>query len=220
MMTKENKFQHYWTTAERELIDIEAPVAGQLRKLKSATGIFSPRKVDLGTSVLLEYLIKVAAVATLPRNDSDCKIASNYPVTEGATPSERRGIKNILDLGCGWGIIGYTLATMFPENKVFATDINPTCEELVRINSKSLGLTNLQVLENDEQKFDEIWSNPPIKIGKKQTIELLETYQNRLTATGKMYLVIQKHLGAESIMKHFGGEKLKSKKGYWVISVS
>jgi 16S rRNA G1207 methylase RsmC len=75
-------------------------------------------------------------------------------------------------------------------------------------------------------QFDEIWSNPPIRIGKQALHELLSSYLKLLKQGGRAMLVVQKQLGAESLLRWLQEQNPSSKvskriseKGYWVIEV-
>ena len=92
----------------------------------------------------------------------------------------------MLDIGCGWGPIALSIALSSPEAEVFAVDINERAVSQTIENAKRLGLENIKAvmptgLEPD-QKFDAIWSNPPIRIGKSALHELMRTYLPRLAA--------------------------------------
>jgi 16S rRNA (guanine1207-N2)-methyltransferase len=154
---------------------IELNVAGEVFKVNTASGTFSPLRLDVGTSVLLEHL-------ELSPKDG-----------------------NILDLGCGWGPIALNLAKQSPKAKVWAVDVNSRSLELTAENAKALGLTNIQAATPDavpkEIMFSGIWSNPPIRIGKKELHELLLTWLPRLEKNASAYLVVQKNLGSDSLQK-------------------
>jgi 16S rRNA G1207 methylase RsmC len=137
----------------------------------------------------------------------------------------------VLDIGCGWGPIALSIALSSPETEVFAVDINERAVSQTIENAKRLGLENITAvmptgLEPD-QKFDAIWSNPPIRIGKSALHELMRTYLPRLRPGGNAYLVVQKQLGAESFQKWLASEfedwqvtKVENSKGYRVIRVT
>ncbi len=176
-------------------------MAGQALRLQAAAGTFSSGKLDKGTAVLLS-------------------LANQFP---------KQG--TILDLGCGWGPIGISIAKLSPATKVWGVDVNSRSVELANQNSKALELTNFQAVLADqlpsEIKFDEIWSNPPIRIGKLALHELLTTYLNKLNPNGRAVLVVQKQLGAESLMKWLAEQfsnhevrRLANEKGYWAIEVA
>ena len=154
---------------------IELDIAGEVFKVNTASGTFSPLRLDVGTSVLIDYL----------------------------DLAPKKG--NILDLGCGWGPIALNLAKNSPHSKVWAVDINNRSLELTDMNAKALGLGNIQTATPNavpkDIKFSGIWSNPPIRIGKKELHELLLTWLPRLENGSSAYLVVQKNLGSDSLQK-------------------
>jgi len=151
------------------------PVAGELMQVTTASGTFSPAQLDFGTEVLIEQM-------DLAPESGD-----------------------LLDLGCGWGPIALNLAKLRPSTKVWAVDVNTRSVELTTKNAKDLGLSNItacipeDVPENVE--FSGIWSNPPIRIGKKELHELLLKWLPRLAIGAEAYLVVQKNLGSDSLQK-------------------
>ena len=152
---------------------IQIPVAGVLEQVTTASGTFSPQQLDFGTEVLIEQM------ALAPEDG------------------------NLLDLGCGWGPIALNLAKMRPSSKVWAVDVNTRSLELTESNARSLSLTNITTALPEqvpaEMSFSGIWSNPPIRIGKKQLHELLLMWLPRLDPGGEAYLVVQKNLGSDSL---------------------
>ena len=155
--------------------EIELDIAGEVFKVSTASGTFSPLRLDVGTSVLIDHL-------ELAPKDG-----------------------NILDLGCGWGPIALNLAKNSPKAKVWAVDVNSRSLELTAANAKTVGLTNIQTATPDsvpkDIKFSGIWSNPPIRIGKKELHELLLSWLPRLENGASAYLVVQKNLGSDSLQK-------------------
>ena len=155
--------------------EIELDIAGEVFKVSTASGTFSPLRLDVGTSVLIDHL-------ELAPKDG-----------------------NILDLGCGWGPIALNLAKNSPKAKVWAVDVNSRSLELTAANAKTVGLTNIQTATPDSApkdiKFSGIWSNPPIRIGKKELHELLLSWLPRLENGASAYLVVQKNLGSDSLQK-------------------
>ena len=79
---------------------------------------------------------------------------------------------------------------------------------LVRENANHLGCKNVRAVREDEiaadLRFSGIWSNPPIRIGKAQLHNLLETWIPRLKPGAAAYLVVQKHLGSDSLQRWLG----------------
>ena len=154
---------------------IQIPVAGELVDVTTASGTFSPTQLDFGTEVLIEQM-------------------DLAPVSG-----------DLLDLGCGWGPIALNLAKLRPNTKVWAVDVNTRSVELTQANAKNLGISNITALLPDQVpedlRFSGIWSNPPIRIGKKELHELLLLWIPRLEAGGEAYLVVQKNLGSDSLQK-------------------
>lgn len=135
---------------------------------------------------------------------------------------------NLLDLGCGYGPIALTLATWSPATQVYAVDINERACDLTRANAERAGITNVHVSTPQQTPtdvvFEAIYSNPPIRIGKQALHDLLATWLQRLTPTGVCYLVVGKHLGADSIAKWlmaqgFRVDRLSSKQSYRILEV-
>ncbi|WP_304455178.1 class I SAM-dependent methyltransferase [Nocardiopsis sp. YSL2] len=187
-------------------------------RLHTDRGVFSPDKVDLGTRVLLE---------TVP-----------------APPSQGR----LLDLGCGYGPIALTMASRAPRARVLGVDVNARAVGLARRNAAEYGLAHARfaVVSTEgrptagpeeagpegaepaagelEGPFDAVWSNPPIRVGKGVLHSMLRTWLGRLTPEGTAHLVVQRHLGADSLQKWLDAqglpaERVASRAGYRVLAV-
>lgn len=170
--------QHYFSAAPagpelRRTITVE--LAGRSVTVQTAGGVFSPEHLDTGTAVLLR---------------------------EAPAPPSRGAL---LDLGCGWGPIALTLALLSPAAQVYAVDVNERAVALVRDNATALGLEAIHALTPDavpaDIRFAEIWSNPPIRVGKAALHDLLGTWLPRLEAGAAAYLVVQKNLGSDSLQR-------------------
>lgn len=162
--------------------------------LISDASIFSKAKLDEGTRLLLE---------TIP------------------SPPDGR----LVDLGCGSGAIACALALRNPRASVTAIDVNERARELARENVRALGLATIDVPENlDPRPYEALYSNPPIRIGKDALHSLLAAWLSPLHVGTCAYLVVQKHLGADSLAAWmestgFSVERLASKKGYRIFAV-
>lgn len=112
---------------------------------------------------------------------------------------------NLLDLGCGVGTIALPMARRAPGATVWAVDVNGRARELCATNAAANGTGNVRVVAPDgmpsEVAFDCIWSNPPIRIGKPALHDLLLTWLARLSPDGYAVLVVQKHLGSDSLQR-------------------
>ncbi|MDR2867340.1 MAG: methyltransferase [Acholeplasmatales bacterium] len=141
--------------------------------------------------------------------------------------------KNILDLGCGYGIVGLYLAKRYPDSQVFLRDINVKAIELSKMNIQKNQLTNIQANFEDaslkihaSKKYDLIAFNPPIKAGKKTIFAIIKNTTFVLNKrTGKLVIVNLKSQGAPSTIKFLAElyqdvKVIKKKAGYFVIEAS
>jgi 16S rRNA (guanine1207-N2)-methyltransferase len=167
--------------------------------LTTDRGVFSAGRVDPGTKYLL--------------------LESPPPPPTGT----------FVDLGCGYGPIACTLAGRAPGATVWAVDVNRRALDLCRQNAARAGLTNVKATEPDEVpdglSIDLLWSNPPIRIGKAALHELLTRWLGRLSPRGTAVLVVQKHLGADSLGAWLQREgwavtRLGSRAGYRLLQVT
>ena len=178
---------------------IVAKIWGEDVELVTANGVFSGDRLDLGTSVLLR----------------------EAPIPEGA--------RRLLDLGCGYGPIAMALALNCPDATVDAVDVNDRALALCRDNARALGVAErVRVLRPEqtdrEARYDEIWSNPPIRIGKEALHQLLVTWLGRLAPSGVARLVVGRNLGADSLQRWlleqgYECERMASAKGFRVLTV-
>lgn len=160
-------------------------------------GVFSKEYLDFGSKVLLD----------------------NIEVLESD--------KNILDLGCGYGPIGISLAKENPKKTVYMIDINERAVGLSTKNALKNNVSNVvikanEILKDVTVKFDLIVTNPPIRAGKKTVFEFYEQSFKYLNDGGRLYVVIQRKQGAptslEKIEELFKNAEIIDKvKGYWII---
>jgi 16S rRNA (guanine1207-N2)-methyltransferase len=162
-------------------------------------GVFSRGDIDPGTKLLL-----LEAPVPAPSGDA-------------------------LDLGCGYGPIALTLAHRAPGSTVWAVDVNRRARDLTAANAEAAGLVNVRVAGPDEvpdeARFATIWSNPPIRVGKVALHDLLLRWLPRLTPDGRAILVVQKHLGADSLARWlteqgFPTTRLQSRAGYRLLEIT
>jgi 16S rRNA (guanine1207-N2)-methyltransferase len=134
----------------------------------------------------------------------------------------------LLDLGCGVGTIALPLARRSPGTTVWAVDVNGRARDLCSANAAANGITNVRVVAPDdvpaEVSFDCIWSNPPIRIGKAALHELLLRWLPRLAPDGYAVLVVQKHLGSDSLQRWlidqgYPTARLSSSSGYRILHI-
>jgi 16S rRNA (guanine1207-N2)-methyltransferase len=189
----------YEPSTDSAPVDIDVVLPDTAFTLRTDRGVFSRGRLDTGTSVLLR-----ADQPLAPQGD-------------------------LLDLGCGAGPIALAMARRAPEATVWAVDVNARARELTRANAERNGLTNVRVAAPDEVpdsvRFSAIWSNPPIRIGKIALRSLLTTWLDRLTPDSSAVLVVQRHLGADSLQRWLIGEgyateRVASKAGFRVLVIA
>jgi 16S rRNA (guanine1207-N2)-methyltransferase len=195
--------EHYFSadpSAPSKTSEVFFKVGDKEFNLQAASGTFSATKLDPGTRVLLQH-------------------HDLFPDTG-----------DVLDLGCGWGAISISIATFSPETTLWGLDVNQRSLNLTQANAKRLHLGNVKaVLANEipsHQKFDAIWSNPPIRVGKAVLHDLLLTWIPRLNRGGVGMFVVAKQLGADSLQAwmqeqfpEFEISRLSTDKGFRVIRV-
>ena len=119
-------------------------------RFKTDNGVFSKKEVDFGSRLLIETF--------------------QMPDLSG----------DILDVGCGYGPIGLSIAKTWPERKLFMVDVNSRALQLAKDNADLNSLDNVLIKESDclssvmEQKFAVIMTNPPIRAGKKVIYTIYE----------------------------------------------
>lgn len=195
---------HYFSsdpTGDEKPREITFMVAGRVYRLTSAAGVFSADRLDPGTAVLLR---------------------------KAPLPGRRGGV--YLDLGCGYGPIACVLADTSPAARVYAVDVNRRALDLTRRNAEAAGLADRVVAATPDEvppeaTFDELWSNPPIRVGKAELHELLARWLPRLHADGTAWLVVARHLGSDSLADWLTGrgwavERFASQKGFRILRVT
>ena len=192
--------EHYFTAdpqAPFKRIPVRADVWGHWLELTTGSGVFAQGRLDIGTGVLLR---------------------------EQSPPESAR---TVLDLGCGYGVIGLAVAVAVPECQVTAVDVNERALLLANENARQLGVADrfracLPDEVDPDATYDEIWSNPPIRIGKEALHDLLLTWLPRLAPDGCARLVVGKNLGSDSLAEWltdqgFPTAKVGSAKGFRVL---
>ncbi|WP_226585802.1 class I SAM-dependent methyltransferase [Halobacillus litoralis] len=136
---------------------------------------------------------------------------------------------DILDLGCGYGPIGLSLAKTFENRHVVMVDVNERALNLAKKNAVANDVSNVTIKESDRlkgiegQKFASILTNPPIRAGKKVVHSMFEEAKEALLNEGELWVVIQKKQGAPSAKQKleelFGNAGVVEKrKGYYILN--
>jgi 16S rRNA (guanine1207-N2)-methyltransferase len=145
-------------------------------------------------------------------------------------PQPPVGPVDLLDIGCGYGPIAIVLARRSPEATVWAVDVNERAVALCTANAAAAGVgERVRAVSPDAVPdavaFAGIWSNPPIRVGKAALHGLLRRWLARLDADGTAHLVVQKHLGADSLARWLAAEgwtveRRRSRMGYRLLDVA
>ncbi|MFT4232520.1 MAG: methyltransferase [Leucobacter sp.] len=206
--------QHYFSetpTGEYRPREIEVELAGAPRTVVTSGGVFSPEHLDRGTEVLLRALERGLCGATgegAAGSWPGLGPASGQEAGSDAGPGSGSG--PLLDIGCGWGPIALAAALEEPGREVWAIDVNERSRALTRENATRLGLDGVRVCAPEEvpeeMRFAEIRSNPPIRVGKEALHGILRQWLPRLAPGGSAYLVVAKHLGADSLQRWIAAE--------------
>ncbi|MDN6193431.1 MAG: class I SAM-dependent methyltransferase [Alkalibacterium sp.] len=193
---------HYFTSnpnAKKNEKEFEITLKNNKLKLTTDSGVFSKERVDYGSKVMIESI--------------DPSIFPN---------------ENLLDMGCGYGPVGLSLAKAYPNLTVHMVDVNERALDLARKNALENGINNVNIYmssiyeEIKEKDFGAIISNPPIRAGKKVVHEIISESYRYLAEDGVLIIVIQKKQGAPSakqkMIDTFGNvERIALDKGYWVL---
>ncbi len=163
-------------------------------RFNSDNGVFSKNHLDYGSKLLIETIIK------------NCE--KNL---------------NILDVGCGYGFIGISLAKIMNYD-VTMVDINKRAVHLTEMNIKENNIKakvlESNIYENVTGKYNIVVSNPPIRAGKKVVLEILDKAREFLNIDGELWFVIRKDQGAKSIAKelekYYKVELMDKDKGFYI----
>ncbi len=207
MPEKEHYFSEY-PDVNLKIHTVSESLRRHLYIFKTVSGIFSFKKLDLGSRVLIENM-------RIPQKPSV-----------------------LLDLGCGYGAIGIILAYESPKSTVYLIDINKRAvwcaKENIKINLSdhkkrvfTIAGNYFEALNIKDIKFDAIYMNPPLRMGKTSFLNLCGKVSDYLKEEGFFEFVIRKKMGAQSIFDSLNKMEFKKKieiickrSGYWIFHIS
>ncbi len=190
---------HYFTdnrNLEENRKEIPFRFLGVYYTFITDNGVFSKSEVDFGTWVLLKTICK-----------------------------ENLGTR-MLDLGCGYGVVGVVCKKQFPELDILSVDVNPRAVELAKLNAEKnqveINVDESDCYSNVTGTFTSIVTNPPIRAGKQVIYKMFEEAYDFLDGNGVLWIVIRKQQGAPSAKKKieevFGNcEIVEKEKGYYIL---
>lgn len=166
--------------------------------LYSDNGVFSKDKFDYGTRLLLDSI--------------DIEKISG----------------NVLDLGCGIGVVGIILGTINKNINIDMIDINDRALSLVRdnltLNKVKANVFSSDVYSNVNKKYDYIITNPPIRAGKEVVRKFLLGGYDYLNDNGILYFVMRKDHGVKSMIKELENKYnvtiVNKDKGFYIVSLT
>lgn len=193
--------EHYYTndpTSRSEIREISYELEGRRFTFETDHGVFSMERVDHGSDILIRALRR------------------NEPSVSG----------QVIDLGCGYGAIGVTLAVLYPEAQFHLIDVNDRAMALARRNAEKIGVSDrievgtAQI--SGEAEAELVVTNPPIRAGKETVYRLFQNAYEWLEPGGRLYVVIRKNQGAPSAVKEllriFGNcETVERQSGFHVL---
>ena len=193
--------EHYYSkdpSVKSQPKEWSTELRGKTLRFTTDAGVFSKGEVDFGSRLLAETFV-------IPEVNGD-----------------------ILDVGCGYGPIGLSIAASFPEREVHMVDVNERALALSALNAKNNELTNVKIYSSNalsdvsDAGFTAILTNPPIRAGKQTVFDFYDGAFEKLQTGGELWVVIQKKQGAPSTTNRleelFGNvEMIAKKKGYYIL---
>jgi 16S rRNA (guanine1207-N2)-methyltransferase len=204
-MTNKDHYFSRFPDVDLEIHTISESLRRHLYVFKTATGIFSKDRIDLGTKVLIKHM-------RIPQKPS-----------------------TLLDLGCGYGPIGIVLGYESAQSQIYFIEINRRAiwatKENIKLNLPQ-AKDRLHVLTGDyfepvegmKNEFDGIYMNPPMRKGKDEFLSVCEKVPEYLKPNGFFQFVIRRKMGAPSIYstlkERFSEDDVNitcKRSGYWVF---
>ena len=170
--------------SDRKIIKYE--IENKKFEFVTDNGVFSKTKVDFGTDVMLKVFLR-------------------------GNMNKKNQKFDVLDIGCGYGVVTVIVKAFFENVKTMSSDVNERALELttenllknevVKDENDEFGVRKSFAFDNISEKFDVILSNPPIRAGKQTIFQIYEKSFEHLNENGEFYCVIQTKHGAKSTQK-------------------
>ncbi|MGN1221605.1 MAG: class I SAM-dependent methyltransferase [Christensenellales bacterium] len=197
--------EHYFIEKQHSACDffeISQKFLDKIYYFKSCDSIFSKDCIDYGSYVLINTVLKTEKL-----------------------------IGKVLDIGCGYGVIGIVLADNNKTASFVLADVNQTAVDLSIQNAKKNDIKNIisivksDCYQNIAGTFDFVVTNPPIRAGKQTLLNILLGAYDKLNDNGSLIFVIKKKHGADSVKNKLAEifkrvEVLKRDKGYYIFKAT
>ena len=170
---------HYYDEVQTSSEDLEKIVINTKDlsfELFSGSGVFSRKKIDAGSKLLVENALI---------NETD----------------------EVLDIGCGIGVVGICVKKFYSQTKIFFSDVNLRALKITRLNidltklNKDDLIVKKSYLFDDikDKEFDVVLSNPPYAAGRKVCFKLIEDSVNFIKTGGSIQLVARHNKGGKAL---------------------
>ena len=204
--------EHYYSKEQKSQFrprKITIRVSGIELEVYTAAGVFSPKKLDAGTRLLIEKGF----------------------VRKGRQGHQGQKAWRVLDFGCGYGVLGILLKQKNPSIDVVMSDVNARAVKLANMNIK-LNNVKADVMQSDvfankrldAMRFDAIFLNPPQTAGKKICFRMIEEAKDHLVKGGLLQLVARHQKGGKHLSQKmeevFGNVRDIAKKSGYRVYVS
>ena len=169
--------EHYFAAfpkSEAKLGLIRTILRGESFEFLTASSVFSKKRVDLGTRLLIEAMI-------LPETGS------------------------VLDVGCGYGVVGIAAAALNPKVHVIMTDVNMRAVRLAKQNIEINKVTNAEVRYGylyepvEELTFNCVLSNPPVSAGMETVKAIITEAPKVMACKATFQMVVRSKIGAKTL---------------------
>ena len=190
---------HYFETDNNLKEDkkiINVDMFGKGFRFSTNSGVFSKDKVDYGTKLLLNNIVI----------------------------HKKSG--KLLDLGCGYGVLGVILGENYKNLDIDMVDVNERAVALANYNLKLNGVNGVNcyvsnIYEGVNSKYDYIVTNPPIRAGKDVLLQFLVGSYDYLVSDGQLWFVMRKDHGVKTMILRlqelFDVQIVCRDKGFYIV---
>lgn len=175
---------------------INVDMFGKGFRFSTNSGVFSKDKVDYGTKLLLNNIVI----------------------------HKKSG--KLLDLGCGYGVLGVILGENYKNLDIDMVDVNERAVALANYNLQLNGVNGVNcyvsnIYEGVNSKYDYIVTNPPIRAGKDVLLQFLVGSYDYLVSDGQLWFVMRKDHGAKTMILRlqelFDVQIVCRDKGFYIV---